>query len=74
VVNASSVPLSGSAVGKKSLLNTSAAAEEYRKKSYHSMVVPIRLAETMRGRDLGGVTGREFTGSPRFVGRVSLKR
>src|SRR6266545_5412471 len=46
VRNASRVPVSGSAVGKKSLLNTSAAAELYRKKSYHSIVVPTRLAPT----------------------------
>src|SRR6266576_3584712 len=34
----------GSKVGKKSLLKISAAAVPYRKKSYHSMAVPIRLA------------------------------
>jgi hypothetical protein len=31
-------------VGKKSLLKTSAEAVPYRKKSYHSIVVPIKLA------------------------------
>src|SRR5947207_15862121 len=44
VLNASSVPTNGSKVGKNSLLNTSAAAVLYRKKSYHSIDVPIRLA------------------------------
>src|SRR5439155_5265266 len=34
----------GSNVGKNSLLKISAAAVPYRKKSYHSMAVPIRLA------------------------------
>src|SRR5882757_11229816 len=44
VPNASSVPTIGSKVGKNSLLKISAAAVPYRKKSYHSMAVPIRLA------------------------------
>src|SRR5438876_11081518 len=44
VLKASSVPTNGSKVGKNSLLNTSAAAVLYRKKSYHSIDVPIRLA------------------------------
>src|SRR5579872_3147058 len=43
-VNASSVPTTGSNCGKKSLLNTSAAIVLYRKKSYHSTVVPTVLA------------------------------
>ena len=34
----------GSMAGKKILLKTRAAAVPYRKKSYHSMVVPIMLA------------------------------
>ena len=34
----------GSKVGKNNLLKISAAAVPYRKKSYHSMAVPIRLA------------------------------
>ena len=44
-----SVPTSGSTVGKNSLLKTSAAAVPYRKKSYHSIVVPMKLAR-MIGR------------------------
>ena len=36
--------------GKKTLGNTSAAAVPYRKKSYHSMVVPTVLATTARSR------------------------
>jgi FtsP/CotA-like multicopper oxidase with cupredoxin domain len=44
VPNAASVPTSGSASGKKSSLKTSAAAVPYRKKSYHSIVVPMKLA------------------------------
>jgi hypothetical protein len=42
------VPVSGSKVGKKTRPNTSAAAEPYRKKSYHSSEVPIRLARMTR--------------------------
>jgi len=44
VANADSVPISGSAFGKNSLLKTSAAAVPYRKKSYHSIAVPMKLA------------------------------
>jgi hypothetical protein len=44
VANAASVPVSGSKAGKKILLKISAAAVPYRKKSYHSIVVPIMLA------------------------------
>src|SRR2546421_11408423 len=51
VLNASSVPTNGSNVGKNSLLNTSAAAVLYRKKSYHSIVVPMRLASATRRID-----------------------
>ena len=50
------VPASLSSVGKKSWLNTRAAAVPYRKKSYHSMVVPIRLAKTTRLTLLAGTT------------------
>src|SRR5207253_141785 len=56
--NDSSVPTKGSESGKNTLLKTSAAAEPYRKKSYHSMVVPTRLAATMRLR-LAGVGGAD---------------
>ena len=50
VRNDSSVPTSGSESGKKSLGKTIAAADPYRKKSYHSIVVPTRLAATTRFR------------------------
>src|SRR3954447_11943210 len=54
VPNAASVPLRGEKVGKNRTLKTSAAAVPYRKKSYHSMVVPIRLASaTSRTEDDG---------------------
>src|SRR5579863_281806 len=39
-------PVNGSARGKNSVGNTSAAAVPYKKKSYHSMVVQIVLATT----------------------------
>src|SRR5688572_17168421 len=42
------VPATGSKVGKKSLLKTSAAAVPYRKKSYHSMSVPMNAAAMTR--------------------------
>src|SRR5215467_7495779 len=51
VANDASVPLNGSKVGKNSLLSTSAAAVPYKKKSYHSIVVPIRLASATRRID-----------------------
>src|ERR671916_662465 len=44
VAKASKVPPSGVASGKKSAPKTSAAAVPYRKKSYHSIAVPIKLA------------------------------
>src|ERR671916_1042056 len=44
VAKASRVPPSGVASGKKSAPKTSAAAVPYRKKSYHSIAVPIKLA------------------------------
>jgi hypothetical protein len=44
VANAASVPTVGSAVGKNSSLKISAAAVPYRKKSYHSIAVPMKLA------------------------------
>ena len=42
--NAASVPVTGSKDGKKTSLKTRAAAVPKMKKSYHSMVVPMRLA------------------------------
>src|SRR5262245_4593944 len=59
VPNAARVPISGSNVGKNSRLNTSAAAVPYRKKSYHSIVVPTKLASAMRTIRRSGSTGRE---------------
>ena len=49
--NDASVPVSGSNVGKNSVLKTSAAAVPYRKKSYHSMVVPTKLASATTATD-----------------------
>ena len=43
--NAASVPVTGSKDGKKTSLKTRAAAVPKMKKSYHSMVVPMRLAK-----------------------------
>src|SRR5664280_709328 len=43
-------PMYGELPGKKSLGKISAAAVPYRKKSYHSMVVPTVLARTARRR------------------------
>src|SRR5438105_2515504 len=45
VVYANSVPASGSNCGKKSLFSTIGVTTPYRKKSYHSMVVPMALAK-----------------------------
>lgn len=50
VAKASIVPISGSSDGKNSLLNTSAAAVPYRKKSYHSTAVPVRLDPATIGK------------------------
>ena len=44
--NASSVPVTGSDFGKNCDPKTSAAAEPYRKKSYHSTAVPMSEAKT----------------------------
>src|SRR5690349_15723145 len=46
VPRASSTPTAGSLAGKNTLGKTSAAATPYRKKSYHSTVVPAMLADT----------------------------
>src|SRR5262249_36333376 len=48
IPNACKVPTSGSELGKYSLANTSPVTAEQRRKSYHSMVVPIALAITAR--------------------------
>src|SRR6476646_8438230 len=48
VVYASRIEISGSWAGKNSLVKTMPATVPYRKKSYHSMVAPIRLAITTR--------------------------
>src|SRR4051812_18801257 len=57
------VPATGSTVGKNSVLKTSAAAVPYRKKSYHSMAVPTKLAATTRTTDAAG-GGAVLIGSP----------
>src|SRR5205085_10993837 len=44
VVKAAIVPAKGLSVGKKSLAKTVAEKKPYKKKSYHSMVVPSVLA------------------------------
>src|SRR3954453_8322612 len=62
VAKAASVAAKASCWGKKSGPKTRAAAEPYRKKSYHSTVVPMMLAPTTRpkrapeeaGADMGG--------------------
>jgi hypothetical protein len=46
VANAKSVPTNELSLGKKTRWNTRPAAVAYRKKSYHSTVVPSRLAAT----------------------------
>ena len=46
VPKAASVPISGLEPGKNRSPNTRAAAVPYKKKSYHSMVVPMKLAAT----------------------------
>src|SRR5262245_17082736 len=43
--NAASAPVTGSKVGKKTSLKIRAAAVPKMKKSYHSIVVPMRLAK-----------------------------
>src|ERR687891_1959198 len=70
VAKANSVPVSGSASGKNSLLKTSAAAELYRKKSYHSREVPIRLATTTLRTDWGWLDEL----SARIVGILSQRQ
>jgi hypothetical protein len=44
VVNAAMVPATGLSSGKKSFGKTVAARNPYKKKSYHSMAVPMVLA------------------------------
>jgi hypothetical protein len=46
VPKARRTPVAGSSLGKNRGPKTRAAADPYRKKSYHSMAVPIRLANT----------------------------
>jgi hypothetical protein len=47
VVYASNVPTNGSKFGKNNLLNTSGVTTPNKKKSYHSIVVPIALAKAI---------------------------
>ena len=50
--NAASVPVTGSKDGKKTWLKMRAAAVPKMKKSYHSIVVPMKLAKaTLRDED-----------------------
>src|ERR1700723_680408 len=62
------VPVSGSDLGKNSLLKTSAAAAPYRKKAYLLIVVPIRLATITRrsspARRVGGAASSPFMNFP----------
>src|ERR1700712_6006101 len=51
VRKASSVPTTGSLLGKNSSPNTNAAAVPYRKKSYHSSAEPILAARITRKRE-----------------------
>jgi hypothetical protein len=54
---AASVPVTGSKDGKKIWLKISAAAVPKMKKSYHSIVVPIRLAKaTLRDECTNGLS------------------
>ena len=55
VANARIVANCGPAGAKKSAPNTSPAALAYRKKSYHSMVVPITVAKATRRSSCGRV-------------------
>src|ERR671923_1691066 len=56
VVNDAMVPATGSRVGKKTFGKTVAARKPYKKKSYHSMAVPMVLAPRI-GSILRTVTG-----------------
>ena len=53
--NAASVPVTGSKDGKKTSLKTRAAAVPKMKKSYHSIVVPMRLATGAAGDRVCGL-------------------
>jgi hypothetical protein len=58
--NAARVPVTGSNDGKNTSLNTRAAAVPKMKKSYHSIVVPIRLAKaTLRDARSDGPSADE---------------
>src|SRR3981189_1632615 len=56
VRNASSVPTTGSLLGKNNSPNTSAAAVPYRKKSYHSSADPTLAARITRKRERLGLS------------------
>ena len=58
---ANSSEIKGSEAGKKSLLNTNAAAEPYKKKSNHSIALPTRLANRTLSIGPRGI----MLGSPR---------
>jgi hypothetical protein len=59
------VPTIGSKVGKNSLLKITAAAVPYRKKSYHLIAVPIRLAVA--------TLTCEFGSAAAFVAAMAMK-
>src|SRR6478735_8686982 len=70
VANDRSVACSGSvALGKNTCGKTAAAATPYRKKSYHSTVVPTRLAPTVRAM---GDLRRVVSGSRALVWDMSV--
>src|ERR1700733_3666560 len=75
VVYASKVPTTASKFGKNSLFNTSGVTTPYKKKSYHSIVVPIALANaTVPGEIAGAVVsgfGRSIVVSPSVLPLVS---
>ena len=69
VANAAMVAARGSKVVKNNFPKTSAEAVPYRKKSYHSMAVPMKLARTTRDAD---PEGRETFGEPGTGSRLSV--
>ena len=66
--NAARVPVNGSNEGKKTSLNTRAAAVPKMKKSYHSIVVPIEAGEG----DLARRAQRRLRGGPGWGVDVGL--
>src|SRR5687767_12392434 len=73
VAKALNVPTRGSTFGKNRRLNTMAAAVPYRKKSYHSIVVPTKLAR-ITGRMEWSVAGEARSPARGGSGRTDLNR